>query len=238
MHFQPESDSPVNLPTDERTIPASHAETVVLLHGLGRGAWSMTGLARRLARTGYRVHNLGYPRRADSIETAVSVVQRQFIESGLRPGSRLNFVTHSFGGLVLRAYLKDNTPPNLGRIVMLAPPNGGSQIVDRFGKYPFFGWLLGPLTPRLGTSPGDLPARLPVPPCEFGVIAGSRWINPLGPLFLPAPHDGTIPVRQTRLAGMGDHLVVPRNHTFIMDSAEVVRQVIHFLQNGYFFHAD
>ena len=117
---------------------------------------------------------------------------------------------------------------------MLAPPNGGSEIVDRFGGWRLFRSLLGPLTPQLGTGPDDLPALLPQPTCEFGVIAGSHWINPAGPLFLPSPHDGTVSVRQTRLAGMQDHLVVPRNHTFIMDSPQVVRQVIHFLGHGNF----
>ena len=215
-------------------MPGQNSEIVVLLHGLGRGAWSMNPLARRLAQAGYRVYNLGYPRRADSIETVVAEVRRSFNECGAEDSSRVDFVTHSFGGLVLRAYLPEHSPANIGRAVMLAPPNGGSEIVDRFGGWRLFGSLLGPLTPQLGTGPDDLPALLPPPNCEFGVIAGRHWINPAGPLFLPAPHDGTVSVKQTRLAGMQDHLVVPRNHTFLMDSQQVARQVIHFLRHGKF----
>src|SRR5665648_94031 len=141
---------------------------------------------------------------------------------------QVHFVTHSFGGLVLRAYLSKYNPDSIGRAVMLAPPNGGSEIVDRFGSWRLFRSLMVPLAARLGTGPEDLPAMLPQPACEFGVIAGSHWINPIGPLCLPSPHDGTVSVFQTRLPGMKDHLVVPHNHTFIMDSQQVAFQVIHF----------
>lgn len=215
-------------------MPEQNFDAVVLLHGLGRGAWSMRPLAGRLAQAGFRVHNLGYPRRADSIETVTAVLQPLFNGCCTQDARRVHFVTHSFGGLVLRSFLSGHPPPNLGRAVMLAPPNRGSQIVDRFGGWRLFRSLMGPLTPRLGTGPGDLPALLPAPECEFGVIAGSRWINPLGPLCLPSPHDGTVSVSQTRLAGMRDHLVVARNHTFMMDSPQVAQQVIHFLNHGKF----
>jgi len=218
----------------EHRLTEKNSDAVVLLHGLGRGTWSMAGLGRRLVQAGFQVHNLGYPRRADSMVTVLAGVARSFNECGTEESNRVHFVTHSFGGLVLRAFLAGNCPVNSGRAVMLAPPNGGSQIVDRLGGWRLFGWLLGPLTPQLGTGPDGFPSRLPVPPCEFGVIAGSRWINPLAPLFLPTPNDGTVSIAQTCLAGMCDHLVVPYNHTFLMDAPLVARQVIHFLNYGRF----
>ena len=218
----------------EPLVTGQNSEAVVLLHGLGRGAWCMVLLGRRLAKVGYRVFNLGYPRRADSIATVAAVVQGLMNECGAQDSSLVHFVTHSFGGLVLRAYLSEYSLANVGRAVMLAPPNGGSEIVDRFGGWRLFGSLMVPLAAQLGTGPDDLPANLPLPTCEFGVIAGRHWINPIGPLCLPSPHDGTVSVRQTRLAGMKDHLVVPHNHTFMMDSKQVALQVIHFLRHGIF----
>src|SRR5665648_163724 len=212
----------------ERLMLEQNSDAVVLLHGLGRGAWSMNPLAKRLVQAGYRVFNLGYPRRADSIETIVTEVEQAINECGALNCNQVHFVTHSFGGLVLRAYLSKYNPDSIGRAVMLAPPNGGSEIVDRFGSWRLFRSLMVPLAARLGTGPEDLPAMLPQPACEFGVIAGSHWINPIGPLCLPSPHDGTVSVFQTRLPGMKDHLVVPHNHTFIMDSQQVAFQVIHF----------
>ncbi len=188
----------------------------------------------RLANAGYRVHNLAYPRRADSIETIVAEVHRLLSDYCLHDTDEVHFVTHSLGGLVLRAYLAKHRPRNLGRAVMLAPPNGGSEIVDRFRGWSLFCSVLGPIAPQLGTGSDDLPARLPIPDCEFGVIAGNHWINPVGPMILPSPHDGTVSVYRTHLSGMKDHLIVPYTHTFIMNSKQVARQVIYFLGNGKF----
>jgi triacylglycerol lipase len=208
--------------------------SVVLLHGLGRGPWAMKLLERRLADAGYRVHNLGYPRRAVTIEEMVAEVHDQYLECCPQDEGRIHFVTHSLGGLVLRAYLAEHSPANLGRAVMLAPPNGGSEIVDRLAGWRLFSALLGPIAPQLGTGPEDLPARLPVPDCEVGVIAGDQWINPVGLFVLPSPHDGTVSVEGTRLEGMKDHLIVPHAHPFIMNSTQVARETIHFLRHGRF----
>ena len=91
---------------------------------------------------------------------------------------------------------------------------------------------------QLGTRDSDLPQRLPSPSVDYGVIAGDRWINPVGPWLLPAPHDGTVSVASTRLEGMSDHLVLPYTHTFIMNALEVAEQVDAFLQTGRFNHSD
>jgi pimeloyl-ACP methyl ester carboxylesterase len=191
-------------------------------------------LEQRLSGAGYRVHNLGYPRRADSIEEIVAHLHSRYLECCQLQDGRIHFVTHSLGALALRAYLVEHPPANLGRIVMLAPPNGGSEIADRFGGWWLFRALLGPMAPQLGTGPEDLPARLPALDCDVGVIAGDRWINPLGLFVLPPPHDGTVSVNRTRLAGMKDHLVLPHTHTFIMNSSRAAREIIHFLRHGLF----
>ena len=213
------------------------SDSIVILHGLGRGPWAMKILEHRLSNAGYQVYNLGYPRRADAMDAIVAEVQRQYLDSDLTESPRVHFVTHSLGGLVLRAYLARHRPANLGRVVMLAPPNSGSEIVDTFGHWRLFRTVLGPLSPKLGTGPMDLPARLPLPDCEVGVVAGDRWINPVGPFVLPSPHDGTVSVEGTRFPEMTDHLIVPHTHTFIMNSKRVAREVIHFLRYGRFAHA-
>jgi pimeloyl-ACP methyl ester carboxylesterase len=191
-------------------------------------------LEQRLSRAGYRVHNLAYPRRADSIEEIVADLHSRYLECCQLQGGRIHFVTHSLGALVLWAYLVEHPPAKIGRIVMLAPPNGGSEIVDRFGDWWLFRAFLGPMAPQLGTGSEDLPARLPVLDCDVGVIAGDRWINPLGLFLLPPPHDGTVSVNRTRLAGMKDHLVLPHTHSFIMNSSRTAREIIHFLRHGLF----
>lgn len=210
-------------------------ETVVLLHGLGRGPWGMKVLEWRLAGAGYEVHNIGYPTDANTLEAAADIVHGRYLAC-CEAAPTVNFVTHSLGGLVLRMLSSRHQLPNAGRAVMLAPPNRGSEIVDQLGNWDAFALALGPIAPQLGTGPEDLPARLPPPSMPFGVIAGSTWINPLGPLLLPSPHDGTVSVASTRLDGMSDHLVLPHNHTFLMNSGEVAEEVLCFLRNGSFKH--
>lgn len=208
-------------------------ETVVLLHGLGRSAANMLILEWRLEELGYRVCNVGYDTRVARIEEAVEDVWEAI--RACRSGERtLHFVTHSLGGLVLRALLAERSIERLGRAVMLAPPNGGSEIADRLREQPWLETVMGPLSTQLGTGNEDLPRRLPVPSIPFGVIAGDQWINPVGPLWLPAPHDGTVSVASTRLAGMRDHLVMPYTHTFIMNASPVAGQIDTFLRQGRF----
>lgn len=207
--------------------------TVVLLHGLGRSENNMRILEWRLEALGHRVCNVGYDTRVPTIEAATEEVA-QAIE-GCDPGEGpLHFVTHSLGGLVLRALLPRHPELPTGRAVMLAPPNQGSEIADRLRKLGWLAPVLGPLAAQLGTRPEDLPKRLPVPQIPFGVIAGDEWINPAGPFWLPAPHDGTVSVASTRLEGMEDHIVLPYTHTFIVAAAPVAAQVDRFLRHGRF----
>ena len=222
---------------EERSGPEPD-DLVVLLHGLARSRNNMLILEWRLERLGHRVCNVGYDTRVPRIRDAAASVRASIERCERREGGRLHFVTHSLGGLVLRALLADGAPGALGRAVMLAPPNQGSEIADRLRD---LGWLepiMGPLAPQLGTGPKDLPRTLPPPTMPFGVIAGDDWINPAGPLWLPAPHDGTVSVESTRLRGMSDHLVLPYTHTFIVAAGPVAEQVDRFLRLGAFAHGD
>jgi pimeloyl-ACP methyl ester carboxylesterase len=208
-------------------------ENVVLLHGLGRSSANMLILKWRLQARGYEVCNVGYETRVDSIEAASDGVFASLTDC-FDTQQPTHFVTHSLGGLVLRSLLDRHAVDRTGRAVMLAPPNRGSEIADWVRSFPISGGLMGRLAGQLGTRPEDIPRDLPVPSIAFGVIAGDRWINPVGPWLLPSPHDGTVSVASTRLDGMLDHLVVPHTHTFIMNSAEVADQVDTFLRTGRF----
>jgi hypothetical protein len=147
-------------------------------------------------------------------------------------------VTHSLGGIVLRYFLKHNRPENLGRVVMLAPPNQGAELTDIFGRLPFYSWILGPVGSQLGTGLDSLPNTLGPADYEVGIIAGNRSLNPLFSPLIPGPDDGRIAVRRTRLAGMTDFLVLPCIHPLIMNYKQVIRQTIHFMMQGCFDHLD
>ena len=210
-------------------------ETVVLFHGLARTDRSMRPLEQRLEAAGFRVENLRYPSTDHEPEVLVEAIAER-LEACCAEASRLHFVTHSLGGILLRAHLAERRPGNLGRVVMLAPPNQGSELVDALQGAGLFEWIFGPTAAQLGTGEGSLPNRLPPPDYEVGVIAGSRSVNPAGSLVIEGENDGTVAVEHTKLPGMADFLVVPHSHTFIMRSETVAEQAVHFLRRGRFRH--
>ncbi len=216
--------------------PAAEAETVVLLHGLGRTDRAMRPLEERLEEAGFRVHSLRYASTEAPPERLLEDVRRK-VDACCADARVLHFVGHSLGAILTRALLAEAPRPNLGRVVMLAPPNRGSELVDALSETALFAWVLGPTAEELGTDPESLPNRLPAPDYEFGVIAGAGTLNPVGSYVLPDEDDGTVSVERTRLDGMTDFLLVSSSHSFIMRSEEVARQVIHFLRHGRFLHA-
>jgi len=210
-------------------------ETVILLHGLARTDRSMRPLEEHLSRAGFRVHNLRYPSTDLTPEELVAHLDTRI--SGCCAGaSRVHFVTHSLGGILTRAYLAAHPLSNLGRVVMLAPPNRGSEYADAFADSKLFQAAFGPTSTQLGTGPDSLPNRLPPPDFEFGVIAGTKSVNPVSGLVIPGESDGTVSVESTQLPGMSDFIAVPVSHTFIMQSDAVAAQVVEFLRRGRFLH--
>ena len=210
-------------------------ERVMLLHGLGRGAGSMSALADHLAEAGFSVHNFDYASTDHTPEQLVALVGEE-IERCCADARRLHFVTHSLGGILVRARLAAERPENLGRVVMLAPPNRGSEIVDVLGETGVFELALGPTATELGTDDGSLPNRLGPPTYEVGIIAGTASINPVGSAILPGDDDGTVSVDRTKLEGATDFILADATHTFIMRDPDVARQVVHFLRDGRFDH--
>jgi hypothetical protein len=194
-------------------------------------------MAKALQQEGYRVHNLGYPSRKAPIEILGEFVESQINDLGLSPKSKIHFITHSLGGIVIRYLIKNERPPNLGRVVMLAPPNQGANLADKFEYLPFYNWILGPAGIQIGTRPDSIPNILGPADFEVGIIAGNRSANPIFSLMIPGTDDGRIAVESTKLIGMTDFLVLPCIHPLIMNDKHAIRQSIHFLAHGCFDHA-
>ena len=219
--------------TEERRSPS---ETVVLLHGLSRTPRSMSRLERALSAEGYGVLNLAYPANSQPIEMLPEYLDGRIGWYCREPGQKVHFVTHSMGGIVARYYLDTRPSRNLGRVVMLSPPNGGAELIDFARKIPLVRTHIGPLRGRVGTGSSDLPAQLGPVRYELGIIAGNPSFNPVFSLLIPGTDDGVVSVERTKVSGMKDFLVVPHSHTFIMRSREVIRQTVTFLREGAFDH--
>lgn len=209
-------------------------DCVVLLHGLARDSNSMSELERKLNGSGFEVVNVNYPSTRYEIDVlANDAVGRGIGECLLSSPEKIHFVVHSLGGILVRYYLRENELELLGRVVMLGPPNKGSEMVDRLSSFPGFG-LLGPTGRVLGTEVNGILNDLGPADFELGVIAGSTTINPFGFLFIEGPHDSIVSVESTKIEGMDAHIVLPVTHTFMMRNDDVVDHTIHFLKVGQF----
>ncbi|WP_350343274.1 alpha/beta fold hydrolase [Proteinivorax tanatarense] len=209
---------------------------VVLLHGLGRSSSAMKQMEYFLKDNGYRVYNLDYPSRKYKIDKLADIVHDKLKNHKLTDIENLHFVTHSLGGIIVRVIEEKYKPQNWGNVVMIAPPNKGSEVVDYLRKTPFLLWVLGPSALELGTDSAGIVKKLPQQiNFNLGVIAGTKSINPINSaFFLKGENDGKVTVESAKIKGMNDFIKVNQNHTFAMNSKIVQSYVLSFLSNGYF----
>lgn len=215
---------------------AQASECVVLLHGLIRTSSSMDRMADSLQEEGFETVNVDYPSRDFTIEELAPMA----VDDGLAGCrsmdgvERIHFVTHSLGGILVRQYLSENVIPELGRVVMLGPPNQGSDAVDKLGDVPGFDWMNGPAGRQLGKGENSVPLRLGPADFELGIIAGNRTIDPLTSAVLANPDDGRVSVEDTKLEGMDDFVVVDHSHAFMMRMRGTIELTLRFLRDGNF----
>ena len=209
-------------------------ECVILLHGLARISNSMSELATKLSQKNFFVANIKYPSLRYEIESLAKDAVGSGVDTCIESGAeKIHFVTHSLGGILVRYYFMENELSLMGRVVMLGPPNQGSEIVDKLAFLPGFD-LLGPAGLALGTKGQSILKQLRPVDFELGIIAGTVSINPLSFFMLESPNDGVVSVKSTKVAGMKAHITLPVTHSFMMRNNEVIDHAISFLRSGYF----
>jgi pimeloyl-ACP methyl ester carboxylesterase len=242
------------------TIKPLKGKVVLLLHGLLRSNDSMATLAEYLQENGgYEVINLAYASSQASIDVHATNLRK--VIDGLDPEiTEINFVAHSMGNIVTRRYLKaiENAPdPRFHRMVMLAPPNQGSEKARSLGRNTrLFEKVAGPSGLQLGLEWNQLAPNLATPKFEFGIIIGGKEKDeqtipdeldkglkkglaiPQGLVEVTQfqPYDFTVSVEEAKLAGASDFVVGPYFHWNIKYHPESMKQTLCFLKNGKFIH--
>ncbi len=207
---------------------------VVTLHGLGRTWLEMRPMANHLYRSGFTVVNINYPSNKFPIETlADSVVSALVLKHCPDTTRPVHFVTHSMGGIVVRRMLQgERIRRRAGRVVMVAPPNSGSEIASRLKHVGIAQRVAGPALVQFDTASTSLVNTLGPVDVPTLVIAGTE--SRVGALseLIPGEDDGLVAVERTRVPGMTEHLVVERSHTFIAMAEEVKEAAVAFLRSG------
>jgi triacylglycerol lipase len=207
-------------------------ETVVLLHGILNQPFVMKKIQRGLEKNGFRVLNWGYESTEKTIEE-YSADLKQFVESKNLTHT-VHFVGFSLGSIIARYYLTTTPPPQLGRLVQIAPPNHGSEWVNHLSEFQAFDWIFGDKAIQQLKADGPFVQTLGIPPGEFGIIAGGRGDDDGYNPILPGDDDGSVAVASTRLDGAKDFVLVNGQHTLLLTKDRTVDNVVSFLKNGRF----
>lgn len=195
----------------------------------------MKPMAKALQELGYQTTILSYPSRHQPIRTLANDHLAPAILNCQKEGAqKIHLVTHSLGGIIVRDYLSRNKVKELGRVVMLAPPNQGSEVVDRIGHWSAFKSINGPAGGELGTAVTNTPKALGPVTYPVGIIAGDRSINPINSYMIKGRDDGKVSIENTKVEGMTDHIVLHRTHPMIMKRQETITLTLRFIQQGQF----
>lgn len=209
------------------------SDYVVLLHGIGRSASAMEKMAKDLRARGYTVLNINYESRKYDIPTLADRMHADITALNADKTRKINFVGHSMGALVVRAYIKNHRPENLGRVVAIGSPNKGSEVADFLNNFGLYDSFYGPAGQQLTTAYG-ISNVLGKPDYEVGVIAGDRTIDPLSTLIIPGADDGKVSIESTHIDGEKDHIILHANHATMPMNAAVIIETAHFIRYGFF----
>jgi pimeloyl-ACP methyl ester carboxylesterase len=218
------------------TIPAVRGPTVMLLHGLGEGRASMRPLANHLRKSlDATVLLVGYASTAADLTAHGRALGD--VMATLPPTVRVSFVGHSLGNLVVRRWMDladDAALARVDRMVMLGPPNRGSDLARQVGGAGMLATLAEGAARDLVIHWPRVEPTLAVPACEFGIVAGGRGDGVGFSHFLDGDDDAIVRVDETRLDGADDFLLVPVNHAAMLVDRRVKEATAAFLQSGRF----
>ncbi len=216
---------------------------IILIHGLHQAPFIMRPMAKRLQAQGFDTHQYGYRSMRDGIKTN-SERLNTWLRNNHNPSEPIDLLGHSLGGLLIRDFVAHYPEWQIGRCVTLGTPHNGSVSGDYI-------WRLLPAIVGKSYEQALDGTVAPLPKdIELGVIAGNK-AQGLGQPILSyhnrqlrkadssitnelLAHDGTVYVKETKLARAADHLIMPVTHTGMLVNKDVAEQAIYYLQHGHF----
>jgi len=237
---------------EEGILPMT-GTVVIILHGFGANAMMTRSLGDwlRERRTHDHVFCMSYPSTMQPILEHARMLDS--VVRNLPPTvSRIDFVGHSLGSIVIRRYLSGpldenwrvpenrmefrqqfSPDPRIGRFVMLGPPNHGAVIAARLiGNDPVRRFFSGASGDELGINWKETEKMLGIPCCPFMIIAGGRN-NDIGfSLLIPGDDDGMVSTEGTKLEGAEKWMLFNVVHNELLQSPAVFNAVERFLLWG------
>ncbi len=215
-------------------INLNASNKIILMHGINGSSSELRVIEQYLISQGESVENLDYPSTEYPIEVLVSKYVGSKLEQFAQEVDTVHFACHSMGNIVLRYYLKDHPNYPYGRIVMMGPPNQGSQLTDTFKKWKYYKKRYGPAGDQIGTDVEDL-LKLPrYLPRDTGIIAGSKSMFFVYSWILPGKDDGKVSHASMKSPGYVDFVTVPYHHDEMTYEEDVAVLILSFINNGEF----
>lgn len=228
-----------NKPLDasKETIASNSDECVVLVHGLWRSGFAMRSIASDLEDYGFHTVRIDYP----STKMEIPQLAEEFVPDGVKlcqqtGAEKIHLVTHSMGGILARQYLQNHKLPQGSRVVMLSPPNQGSDLSKKFHDSSWYQWLVGPAGASLTQDDSGIINQLLEIDEPVGVIAAYRSWSLWPESWLSSPNDGTVSVKSMMLKEMDDLILVNSGHATMRYEEEIHHQIRHFIKTGAFDH--
>ena len=209
----------------------SESIPVVCVHGALRSRVGMWPTAWYLRRLGLDARAFGYPTRRGSLPSRAAHLDA-FLHAWPRSTSPvLGFVTHSMGGLVVRAWLRSATldPSQTQRVVMLSPPNQGSQLARLNARNPWFRLAYGDAADELAS---DVAQQLGPAPASADVLVlaggnGARGFN----RRIDGDDDGVVAVSEMGMPGV-EPTFVGGVHSVLQWTPALLRRAAAFIRTG------
>lgn len=199
---------------------------VLLVHGLGRTPASLVLLHRALRRAGHVPASFSYYAFAESYQG----IRRRLVarlQEWATTREPVALIGHSLGGLLLRHALADVPALPVHHLIMLGTPNRPPRRASSAIRWLPFRVFARSCGAVLASERAY--ADIPTPRVPYTLISGTAGYRVLGRPFRGEPHDGFVAVGETLIRDGDQPVLLPVDHTFMMNDPRLQQVVLQLL---------